>query len=208
MCFSTTASLGTSATLAVIGSIILMRNYPKKSSLFATVPFFFSMQQMAEGLVWLSFEYPVFEQWRTIAGFLFLLFAFAVWPAWIPFLLYYLEPIKYRKQLLSKFAIAGCITAFCLLIFLLSIPISIILENHHIKYGFVAPLWLDIIFTILYLISTITSFFISSIRGTKLFGRLLIASYIVSYIFFSTVHISVWCFFAALLSILLVWIAS
>ncbi len=207
MCFSTTASFGTSILLATIASAIVLRNYPKKSSLFATVPFFFAIQQAAEGIVWLSFEYATFEYFRVSASHLFLFFAFAVWPAWIPFLLHYSEPTKQRKKLLFVFLNLGFIIAICLLIFLLTTPITTILENHHIKYDFEAPFWLDFMFTILYLISTVIPFFISFILGTKLFAGLLITSYTISYFFYSTVHISVWCFFVALLSILLFWIA-
>lgn len=52
----------------------------------------------------------------------------------------------------------------------------------------------------LYLLSTTVSLLLSSHAWVKLFGALALASSFVSYLFYARWFISVWCFFAALLS--------
>ena len=53
----------------------------------------------------------------------------------------------------------------------------------------------------LYLMSTTLSPFLSSYRTVKLFGVLLLLSFAAAYALYATWFISVWCFFAALLSV-------
>ena len=53
----------------------------------------------------------------------------------------------------------------------------------------------------LYLISTTVSPLLSTLRGVKVFGLLALLSFGAAYYFYATWFISVWCFFAALLSV-------
>jgi hypothetical protein len=52
----------------------------------------------------------------------------------------------------------------------------------------------------LYLLSTTVTLLLSSHRTVKLFGALSLLSFGAAYYFYATWFISVWCFFAALLS--------
>ena len=52
----------------------------------------------------------------------------------------------------------------------------------------------------LYLMSTTLSPFLSTHRTVKLFGVLALSSFAAAYAFYATWFISVWCFFAVLLS--------
>ena len=52
----------------------------------------------------------------------------------------------------------------------------------------------------LYLMATTLSPFLSSYRIVKVFGILALSSFAAAYFFYATWFISVWCFFAALLS--------
>lgn len=52
----------------------------------------------------------------------------------------------------------------------------------------------------LYLVSTTVSPLLSTLRGVKVFGALALLSFGAAYYFYATWFISVWCFFAALLS--------
>jgi hypothetical protein len=53
----------------------------------------------------------------------------------------------------------------------------------------------------LYLLSTTVSLSLSTHRTVKLFGALSLLSFGAAYYFYATWFISVWCFFAALLSV-------
>lgn len=59
---------------------------------------------------------------------------------------------------------------------------------------------------VFYLITTIVPFFVSSARRMWVFGILIAVSCIVTGFFFSQYLTSVWCFFAAIISIIVYWI--
>jgi hypothetical protein len=101
MCFSTNMSLGAGAALGVIG-ILSVRKVRKPSQLaFAAIPLLFSTQQFSEAFVWLSLTNKQYETWETSAVNVFLFFAQALWPAWVPFSIWLLEKeAKHQKILL------------------------------------------------------------------------------------------------------------
>jgi len=59
---------------------------------------------------------------------------------------------------------------------------------------------------VIYLIATITPLFVSSIKRTHLMGILMFFSCLITAIFFTQYLLSVWCFFAALISGVIFWI--
>jgi urea transporter len=59
---------------------------------------------------------------------------------------------------------------------------------------------------VFYLITIIMPFFVSSVRRMWVFGVLIAVSCIVTGIFFAQYMTSVWCFFAAIISIIVYWI--
>ena len=61
MCFSAGASFGASALLGVAGAIAVTRATTIPQRLFASIPFVFSVQQLAERLLWLSLKNPSLE---------------------------------------------------------------------------------------------------------------------------------------------------
>jgi hypothetical protein len=88
-------------------------------------------------------------------------------------------------------------------------PVRITGINHHLNFKFDLPLfaknltWLS---SLLYFIPTMIAPFISGNKRMKWLGIVFMTSYIFSLIFFSGFLVSVWCYFAALLSIVVLWI--
>ena len=56
MCFSSNASFGASAVLAVVGVVAIAKAKNTPGRLFAAIPIIFSIQQFAEGMLWLSMK--------------------------------------------------------------------------------------------------------------------------------------------------------
>ena len=54
MCFSATGSFAVAAGLAGIGAVAVCRTKPPSHRLFAVIPLLFAIQQIAEGMVWLT----------------------------------------------------------------------------------------------------------------------------------------------------------
>jgi hypothetical protein len=64
------------------------------------------------------------------------------------------------------------------------------------------------IFYPFYVIATIAPLFVSSVRRMWVFGFMIAVSYLVASIFFSQYLISVWCFFAAIMSGVIYWVLA
>lgn len=84
MCFSATASFAAGTALIAVGGVSLRRSRGKAELPFALVPLLFGVQQLSEGLLWLSFsnDLPLLKSWATYA---FSLFSHVLWPTFVPF---------------------------------------------------------------------------------------------------------------------------
>jgi hypothetical protein len=204
MCFSATASLGASALLTGSGIIAIKKMKAPKMIAFAAVPILFGLQQLSEGVLWLTYTQPSIASWQHLSIYSFLLFAKVIWPIWIPFSIWLMEPDKGKKKLLAYLMVLGGIGSIYLAFCLFAYDVSATIEERHINYQMQIPqLGLH---RVLYLLGAAVPFFISSLKFMKLLGGALILSLVLSYIFYFKQLISVWCFFAALLSALVVFI--
>lgn len=201
MCFSASASFTASAVLSLLGLISINRVRKKSDYLFAATPFLFGIQQFCEGMVWRMMQ---LNQSPTIASICFLFFAFMVWPLWIPLSLVYIEPDKTRRLYMIPSVACGALVALTVgYSWLYEMPIALI-QQCHIVYLIPGSHFSWITATIGYLWATIIPFYISSKKGMAWMGSTLALSYIISYVFYYEYLISVWCFFVALLSILII----
>ena len=210
MCFSAGASFGAAAVLSIVGAVTVIKVKTIPQGLFAAIPFIFSIQQVAEGILWLSFNNDDIPG-RSFFTYVFLVFAIMFWPIWIPLTTGLLEKDVTRKKILTMILIAGIIVSAGFGCIILFYPLEAVATHQHIQYKLDLPpainnlMWL---FNILYCTTTIIPTFISSIKRMKLLGTVFIAAYLVSIYFYNGAVLSVWCYFAALLSIVILWIVS
>lgn len=222
MCFSATASFGASAVLGAIGiaSIAKAKNKPQK--VFGSIPLIFAVQQFTEGMLWLSLKDPGLLAWQPFLTYTFLVFAMAIWPFWIPFSIWLLEKDPKRKKMIRWLVYTGAFVAAGVLVILSLYPVKAITPvclscprtasaavTSHLHYSFTIPqLVKNLItaFSVLYISATIITPFLSGIKKMKWLGVVFLASYLFAEIFYNGFVISVWCFFAALLSFVVLWI--
>lgn len=203
MCFSASSSFTASALLALAGAAMLSRTKSSNEYMLASIPLLFAAQQFAEGVVWLSLTQPQFQHMNSYGIYGFMLFAFIVWPLWIPTsIAYYFEKLPQARRL-TPFVWIGRGVSLLSVLLLFSKDVVATIHGHHIYYQIDTPLALSITGTIAYLIATIPPFFFIISPRLNLTGAMLALSYGVSIWFYNTVAISVWCFFAALISILI-----
>ncbi|MES1197753.1 MAG: DUF6629 family protein [Chitinophagaceae bacterium] len=209
MCFSAGASFGASALLGGMAIVTIAKAKTTPQRLFATIPLFFSVQQLSEGILWLSLKNPVIAEWQGFFIYTFLLFAMAIWPLLIPLTIRLLEKNEKQKKIMNVLTGIGIAVSIAVCFILFLTPVQVMPSPHHLHYQFdlMQPvknlLWL---FTILYILATIITPFFSSIKKMKWLGVCFFASYLVSMIFYKGFVISVWCYFAAILSIIVLWI--
>jgi hypothetical protein len=198
MCFSAQASFAASAGLLALGSYALARHHSKKSWMMACIPLFFGIQQAAEGVVWLTqtghISYPLTS---SLAPYMFLFFAFFIWPLWMPTAV---EKFDGSHVLTPPLQLIGAGTALLLAFFTLSNGVTVSSYHHHITYSVDYPLWLYWPLGIGYVLAVVLPFFLASERLLPLFGAAVFSACVISYTAFYMAFTSVWCFFAALLS--------
>lgn len=204
MCFSASASFLAGSGLLVTGLVALRKTRDPSETMFASMPLLFGLQQLAEGVVWLTADTDSLYIWHKAASAVFLFFAFIIWPTWIPLALSKLEQNPFRKKVLHLLTAYGVFISLSLLITLLWHGTHATVE-HHIIYKIV----LEKIFSLpvlitLYAIATVLPFFVMSTKSLWAFGGLQLISAVITYYVFTRYFVSVWCFFAALISVTIV----
>lgn len=201
MCFSAEASFTAAAILVVAGFITLKFAKQKRLIPLALLPFFFAFQQFNEGILWVYLPTAP-DSWQVfVSSRIFLFFAYLFWPIYLPFALFVGEVFYMRKLWIGLIFLLGLMESVYFLTNPDGVPVSVSILNHSIQYlpnsGFFRWTYVAII---------LVPCFISSIKGIKVFGGAILLAFVVSEIFYTLNYVSVWCFFSALLSILICWI--
>ncbi len=206
MCFSPVASFSASAVLLTAGVIAIKESKFTVKLPFAVIPVFFAIQQFAEGILWLALENPEHANWRSPATYIFLIFAQVLWPFWVPFSIYMMEKKQPAKNILKILSLLGGMLSVILLYRIIVSPVSAGIDCNHIYYNLIIPHSFIIPTDIFYLSAVLVPPFISSLKKTSLLGVIMIFSLIISQIFYTRALISVWCFFSAILSVVVIYI--
>jgi hypothetical protein len=213
MCFSATASFTTATGLSIISLLSIQKTTNRKMVPLAITPLIFGAQQACEGFVWVTLNSGnTATLLHTLGTYGFLFFAAFWWPMWIPLALYIPEKNSSRKKQLLILAGIGLCSGSLLLFSWLFYTTGAIIISHHIDYpvinypfGITNKYLAQVIsWTIStgYCIATIIPFFISSIQYTWILGIAITTGLITAYIFYLMAFPSVWCFFAAISSLL------
>lgn len=197
MCFSASASFTASALLGALGIISFIKVKQPRLYFFNSIPVLFSLQQAAEGCVWLYQSH--------LAAQIFLFFALVIWPTVIPFSLLVLERNKKASLWLTYFTVAGLGTSLLLLLDIWLFRPEFMVDGCHIVYRIHSFLPIPaFILVFMYCVVALMPFFISTYPYMELIGTLLWAACLLSYAIFTLYFTSVWCFFAALISSIIV----
>ena len=200
MCFSATASFIAGATLSVVGIITIKKTVNSSELPFASIPLLFGIQQLIEGGIWLTFTLsnPVLNETLT---YIYSVFSHGLWPVYIPFSIVLLERVAWRKKVIFAFQVAGIIVGLYLLYFIFTEPVVAHVMGKNIVY--MSPHFYAIPVMLLYLGATCVTCFFSSHKFIRYFGVLMLLSFSLSYYIHVEALVSVWCFFAAVLSFLI-----
>lgn len=200
MCFSVEASFGAGIVLSVIGVASLKKAQSPSHLLFASIPLFFAVQQIIEGFLWLALPDPNWAQWHKPLTYLFLIFAQIVWPLWVPVSIVLLEKDGKSHKIQKIFVVLGLLVSVYLGYCLMNYPVGAAIQGYHISYEQDYPKDLRIYIGALYVISTIAPPFFSSIRRMWMLGTTVLISYLIATLFYNHYLVSVWCFFASIIS--------
>ena len=199
MCFSATASFTAGAALLGVGAVTISRARRRAELPFALIPAFFGVQQLIEGALWLTFPDKA-PHANSALTYAYSFFSHVFWPIYVPIAVLLLEPERWRWKALTFIAFAGVAVGLYLLYFLVTEPVVSEVVGRHISY--VSPHFYVAAVVSLYVLATCVSSFVSSCNTIRWFGVATFVALLAAYAFYAFWFISVWCFFAAVLSVI------
>lgn len=200
MCFSATASFTSAALLLGTGAVTLRRARVARERPFAAIPLLFGIQQLTEGVLWLGFGWDA-PMLTTVLTQIYSFFSHVLWPVYVPLAAWALQAPGPRRRALAVIWAGGIAVGTYLLYRMVASPIVARPLGNHIDYD--SPHFYVTIVMTLYLAATTASALLSDHRVMKLFGALTLGSAIAAYLLYARWFISVWCFFAAALSVVI-----
>ena len=199
MCFSATASFTAGAALTAVGGVTVHKSRGWSELPIALVPLLFGIQQITEGTLWLSLRHnlPVLQSWATSV---YSMFSHVLWPIFIPFAILLVETSRRRRSAIGVLQVLGLGVGLYLLYFLIRFPVTAHSHGRSIFYD--SPHFYILGVLVIYLLATCASGMCSSHRCINAFGVLTFVLAIAAYQVSVKTFVSVWCFFAAVLSLL------
>jgi len=183
--------------------MLVIRNIrSRKEILFALFPMLFAAQQLIEGTLWLVVRNSDVSP-RIVTGlaFAFLVFAYGLWPVLCPLSVYAIEYDPRRRRLLCVLTGLGALISLYLMLSIVLTPPDVEVWNSSLRY--LTEIKAITLLKLAYITTTILPYFISSQRPILIFALPNMVFCFISYFFYRSVGISVWCFFAAILSLTL-----
>lgn len=212
ICFSASASFTSSALLLPTGvycirqALLLKRKY----LFIASYIILFSIQQAFEGGVWLGIKNGNAETIRLLST-LFLSFSFFIWLVLAPLSVAIIETSLFKRRLFYGFTALGLILGSFLYVPLLFYDnwLEVEVINHSIFYN--ARFISDGLITkdqigLIYAFIVIIPMLLSSSRHIRPFGLVLLLSGLPAYFAYYYTFTSVWCFFAGVVSLYILYI--
>lgn len=201
MCFSATASFVAAGTIGGVGAATLAKVDDAADLPLATIPLLFGIQQATEGVLWLALQNPELAAWGGPATYVYSLFSHVLWPMLVPFAALALERDRRRRIALGALLGLGFSVGLYLLFFMVTDPVTSEIVNHSIRYDYHhhypgATL-------ALYLIAVCVPGVVSSQGILRFFGAALVVAFVLAVTVYTSTFFSVWCFFAAGLSVML-----
>ncbi len=185
--------------MSVLGVATVKKAERKAEIPFAMIPLLFGVQQIIEGMLWLSFRFdaPLLNVTMT---YVFTLFSHVLWPIFMPFSIGLVETVAWRKKVISAFQIIGIAVGLYLLYWIVKFPVTSEVDEHIV---YVSPHFYKVPVMALYLAATCVGCFFSGHKLINIFGVLALLLFMVAYWIHTVAFFSVWCFFAAILSVVI-----
>ena len=182
--------------MSALGVATVKKAERKAEIPFAMIPLLFGVQQIIEGMLWLSFRFdaPLLNVSMTYA---FTLFSHVLWPIFVPFSIGLVETVAWRKKVILAFQFIGIAVGLYLLYWIIRFPVTSEVDEHIV---YVSAHFYRVPVMVLYLAATCVGSFFSSHKIINIFGVLALLLFMVAYWVHAVAFFSIWCFFAAILS--------
>lgn len=199
--FFIVANFTLAGMLLVVGVLTLKKVSHPAELVFASLPLLFGLHQFTQGFVWLGLYHMVSPYTLHVAAMLFVFYAQAILPLWVPLAIWLLEPRGPRRQSIGVLVVVGGLLMAYVAWGLVQQPTQVFISHHSLVYfnPHTQHLWVALI----YILTTCGSLIVSRSIAIQLFGWLNLIGLLLVY---SVAHYSftaLWCLYAALVSVIL-----
>nr|MDT0663956.1 DUF6629 family protein [Micromonospora sp. DSM 115978] len=192
------------AVIGAAGIDALRHARSRREVPLASLPLLFAAHTFVEAFVWWGLRGQVGDGVEAVAVAVYLGFALVVLPVYAPTTMLALEQgdgrwLPGRRGVVLAAVMAGVVTAAALAAALIRGPVTVRAEQHHVVYS--VELWAGPVVVVLYLFATCGAFLVASRPFLRWFGAVnLVAVGVLAWLATHAV-ISLWCFWAAVVSI-------
>jgi hypothetical protein len=199
--FFVVANFTLAGILLVIGVLTLKKVSHPAELVFASLPLLFGIHQFIQGFVWLGLYHMVSPDTLHIASMLFMFYAQAVLPFWVPLAIWLLEPGGPRRRAIAVLLVAGGLLMAYVTWGLLQRPTQVYISHSSLVYfnPHTRHLWV----ALLYILTTCGSLILSKSVTIQLFGLLNLVGLLLVYLIAQYSFTALWCLYAALVSVIL-----
>ncbi|NEQ53828.1 MAG: hypothetical protein F6K11_27475 [Leptolyngbya sp. SIO3F4] len=206
MCFSATASFTATSLLIPAGlyACKLAVGINPRYLPVALIPCIFGIQQGFEGVQWLAIHNHQADVGH-LAALGFLAFSHWFWLIWLPLAVFFLEQRPWARKVLLGVTLLGALFGMSLYgPFLLS-PGAFAVTAAQGSIDYQTRLIYDQFFPravsrLIYMLIVLGPLWLSQLTQLKIAGGCIALALVVTYLFYNYAFVSVWCFFAAVLS--------
>ncbi|MBC9032819.1 hypothetical protein IAG41_10485 [Sphingomonas sp. JC676] len=203
MCFSATSSFIAAGVIGSIGIATLRHVREPRALLFASVPMLFAVHQFTEGWVWLGLNGHIGKLALDHVAFLFMLYAQGILPLLLPAAVALMEPPGWRRGAILALTAVGALVFAWDVSGLIFLPSRCFIEQNSIAYR--NPMTGNIWISYLYILATCGALLLSTHRVVRAYGVLNVIALTIAEIIKEYAFASVWCFYAAIMSVVIYW---
>ncbi|MEM8956288.1 MAG: DUF6629 family protein [Pseudomonadota bacterium] len=203
MCLSADVNFVASAVIGAVGVATLSHTRHPREVLFAAMPLLFALHQFTEGFVWLGLEGHIDELAFKNSSFLFVLYAQGILPFLMPLSVLLIEEVPWRRRVIGGIAAVAGIFSIYMIWGVVAFPTECYAEHRSIVYR--NPVTENVWTLLLYVFVTCGALILSGHFVVRVFGLLNLAGLTVVMIVKAYAFSSLWCFYAAILSVFLYW---
>ena len=186
----------------VIGADALRHVREPKQILLASLPLLFGLHQIDEAFVWWGLQGRISESVGRVGTWVYVVFALAALPVLVPLAVWAVERSPVRRRLIAVFSVLGIAVGISLGVSLFRGSVNAAIDGRHIAYD-VSALHQGRELTALYVVAACGALLVCSYRDIAALGLLnLVAVPVLMWLTVSG-FISLWCFWAAIVSVLI-----
>lgn len=201
MCFSAEASFVGAAVVGGVGVATLTQLRSRREIVYGALPMGFAFHQLLEGFTWTQLGGKADASLSGWAVHLWVVYAWALLPLWVPLGVWLLEPDPRRRRWLLPLVLIGGAQMLLMLTGALRTDIEVRVLESNLDY--VLPFDAAVLLAVPYVLTTCVSGLLSSHFWVRVFGVANIVALTLAAIIKAADFSSIWCTFAAFLSVII-----